>query len=173
MKILFLTIMLSLSAYASETTYILKSSDLSYMVKFPLKTVIGKTSEAKGKGVCDKKLCEFLIAAPVKSFKSADTNRDVHMQEVTKSAQYPLVSISAVNLDPEKLNDANIEIEFAGTKKTLKGIQLNKVTHGKTVDINTTFSILLSDFNIQRPTLLGIAIDDAVEINVNTEWENQ
>lgn len=172
MKILFLTFMISLSAYASEATYILKSSDISYTVKFPLKTVIGKTSEAKGKGVCDKKLCEFLIAAPVKSFKSADTNRDVHMQEVTQSAQYPLVSISAVNLDPEKLNDTDFDIEFAGAKKTIKGIQLTKVIHGKTVDISTTFSILLSDFKIQRPTLLGIAIDDKVEINVKTQWEN-
>lgn len=171
MKTLFLTFMISLSAYSSDTTYVLKSSDISYTITFPLKTVVGKSTDAKGKGVCDTKLCEFLIASPVKSFKSGDTNRDVHMLEVTKAAQFPLISINTVNLDPEKLNSAVFEIEFAGTKKTIKGIPLNKTVHGKTTDISTAFSILLSDFRIERPSLLGVSIDDKVEINVKTQWE--
>lgn len=172
MKILFLTFMISLSAYAADTTYILKSSDISYTVTFPLKTVVGKTSEAKGKGICDKKNCEFLIAAPVKSFKSGDTNRDVHMQEVTKAAQRPLVTVSTTNLDPEKLENVSLEIDFAGVKKVINGLHLNKAVHGKIVDIETNFSILLSDFKIERPALLGVAIDDKVVINVKTQWEN-
>lgn len=173
MKILILTLLFSVSAFANDATYVLKSSDISYTVKFPLKTVIGKSTDAKGKGICEKKSCEFLIASPVKSFKSGDTNRDVHMQEVTKAAQFPLISLSTSHLDPENPGNAVFEIEFAGVKKEIKNIPVKKTGSAKVVDIETTFSILLSDFKIERPTLLGVAIDDKVNITVKTQWENQ
>lgn len=173
MKFIILVLGISLSAFAEETAYILKTSDISYTVKFPLKTVTGKSTETKGKGVCEKKTCEFLIATPVKSFKSGDTNRDVHMQEVTKAAQHPLVSISTSSLDPAQLDNVSFEIDFAGTKKIINGLHFDKSVHGKIVTISTSFPILLSDFKIERPTLLGIAIEDKVQINVKTQWENQ
>lgn len=173
MKYFIFILFFSFSAFANETAYILKKSEISYKVNFPLKTVIGKSTETKGKGLCEKKLCEFLIAAPVKSFKSGDTNRDVHMQEVTKSTQYPLVSISISAVDPEKPDNVSLEIEFAGAKKTLSGVHLHKTQNGKLVDVSSAFSILLSDFKVERPTLLGVGIDDQIEINVQTQWENQ
>lgn len=173
MKHFIFILFFSFTAFAGETTYVLKKSEISYKVNFPLKTVVGKSTETKGKGLCEKKSCEFLIAAPVKSFKSGDTNRDVHMQEVTKSAVHPLVSVSVSALDPEKLDNVGLEIEFAGVKKTLTGVHLHKTLSGKFVDVSSTFSILLSDFKIERPKLLGVSIDDQVEINVQTQWENQ
>ncbi len=53
----------------------------------------GVSHAAKGKGVCTAGECNFLIAAPVKSFDSGDSNRDLHMLEVTRGAQFPMVIV--------------------------------------------------------------------------------
>ena len=47
----------------------------------------GTKHVAKGKGVCKDGQCDFLLAVPVKSFDSGDTNRDLHMLQVTRGAQ--------------------------------------------------------------------------------------
>lgn len=171
MRSILLILLFSLSAYANNQTYVLKSSEVSYKVDFPLKTVYGKSSDSKGKGVCDKKSCDFLIAVPVKSFKSGDTNRDVHMQEVTKESQYPLLTVNSTFSDPDNITEIDLEIDFAGVKKTIKKLKLSKNKTDRVIEINSTFPILLSEFKINRPSLLGVSIDDKVEIDVKTKWE--
>jgi hypothetical protein len=48
---------------------------------------------AKGKGVCHAGQCDFLIATPVKSVDSGDSNRDLHMIKATRGAQFPMVVV--------------------------------------------------------------------------------
>ena len=55
----------------------------------PMHEVDGTSHAARGKGICHAGQCDFLIAAPVKSFDSGDTNRDLHMLEATRGASFP------------------------------------------------------------------------------------
>ncbi|MGC2474727.1 MAG: hypothetical protein WA485_10360, partial [Candidatus Sulfotelmatobacter sp.] len=69
---------------AADHTWVLTQSTLTYHVSHPLHQTDGVSHAARGKGVCHEDQCDFLIAVPVKSFDSGDSNRDLHMIQVTK-----------------------------------------------------------------------------------------
>lgn len=153
-------------------TWTLQSSELVYTVKHPLKTSVGKSSKARGKLRCTAS-CEFLIAVPVVSFDSGDSNRDLHMLETTKGAAFPVVTVrgsfngGAVN-SPLKLD---FLIEFAGQKATVTGIELTLASRAGKLEAVGGFTLKLSQFGIVKPSLLGMAVDDEVPITIKSVWE--
>ncbi len=88
----FLLLPVAMEAQA-DTQWVLDQSTLSYHMSHPMHQVDGVSHAAKGKGTCHAGQCSFLIAAPVKSFDSGDTNRDLHMLESTRGAQFPMVVV--------------------------------------------------------------------------------
>ncbi|MDE3187996.1 MAG: YceI family protein, partial [Acidobacteriota bacterium] len=89
--ILFGALLAALPLFAqTDTQWVVEQSTLSYHMSHPMHQVDGTSHEAKGKGVCHDGQCDFLIAVPVKSFNSGDTNRDLHMLETTRGAQFPM-----------------------------------------------------------------------------------
>src|SRR5580704_241799 len=78
---------------AADTQWVLDQSTITYHVSHPLHQTDGVSHMARGKGVCHAGLCDFLIAVPVKSFDSGDSNRDLHMLQSTRGGQFPLVSV--------------------------------------------------------------------------------
>src|ERR1700689_3699443 len=93
-RILIALSLVALTAFAeSDTQWILQQSTLTYHVSHPLHQTEGVSHAAKGKGVCELGQCDFLIAVPVKSFDSGDSNRDLHMLQVTRGAEFPLVTV--------------------------------------------------------------------------------
>jgi hypothetical protein len=71
----------------ADRTRILDQSTLTYHMSHPLHEVDEVSRPVKGKGVCHAGQCDFLLAALVKSFDSGDSNRDLHMLQVTRGAQ--------------------------------------------------------------------------------------
>ncbi|MGA8289230.1 MAG: hypothetical protein WB950_11030, partial [Acidobacteriaceae bacterium] len=63
----------------TDTQWVLQGSTLTYHMSHPMHEVDGVSHAAKGKGICHAGQCNFLIAVPVKSFDSGDSNRDLHM----------------------------------------------------------------------------------------------
>jgi hypothetical protein len=53
-----------------DSQYVLQQSGLTYHMSHPMHEVDGTSHAAKGKGICHAGQCDFLIAAPVKSFDS-------------------------------------------------------------------------------------------------------
>ncbi len=102
---------------APATNWALDSSTLTYHMSHPVHEVDGTSHVAKGKGVCKDGQCDFLLAVPVKSFDSGDTNRDLHMLQVTRGAQFPYVTVrlhlpESALASPSLICD--IEVQFAG-----------------------------------------------------------
>jgi hypothetical protein len=62
-------------------------------VSHPLHQTDGVSHAARGKGICHQGQCEFLIAVPVKSFDSGDSNRDLRMIQVTRGAEFAMVTV--------------------------------------------------------------------------------
>src|SRR5436190_2104558 len=60
------------AASAADTQWSLTQSTIAYHLSHPLHQSEGISHAAKGKGVCHAGQCDFLIAAPVKSFDSGD-----------------------------------------------------------------------------------------------------
>ena len=82
----------------------------------PMHNVDGASTAARGKGACGDGKCDFLIAAPVKSFTSGDSNRDLHMVETVRGAEFPMVVVRTTL--PQNMPDgaiyADLEVQFAG-----------------------------------------------------------
>jgi hypothetical protein len=161
------------SLVGADGQWVLASSALTYHVSHPLHQSEGVSHAARGKGVCQGGQCNFLIAAPVKSFASGDTNRDLHMLQVTRGAQFPIVSVRVL-LPEAALNLASIrcevEIEFAGQTATYKDVTFEAVTKGSETRITGSIPATLSDFRIEPPSLLSIPVKNEMPVRVDMTW---
>jgi hypothetical protein len=145
-------------AHAATEKWVLQSASVTYTVHHPLKTASGTSKDAKGKGLCEKGQCQFLIAAPLKSFDSGDSNRDLHMLEVTRGGANPMVLVrtsAAEGSFNQKRVPLTFEIEFAGKKATYRNITFDVLDKDKaSAHTKGTIEIKLTDFNINPPSLL-------------------
>jgi hypothetical protein len=102
---------------AADVQWGLQQSTLTYHVSHPLHQINGVSHAARGKGVCHSGQCDFLVAVPVKSFDSGDSDRDLHMIQVARGAQFPMVTVR-FRLPEDAGSQATIhvdlDIEFAG-----------------------------------------------------------
>lgn len=158
---------------AADSQWILEESTLTYHVSHPLKQTEGVSHAAKGKGVCHAGQCDFLIAVPVKSFDSGDSNRDLHMLQVVRGGQFPLITVRT-HL-PEDASSmatilADLEVQFAGQTMQYKQISLQHVTKGNDTLIMGTIPLTLSDFKIDPPTLLALPVKNDIPVRVEMKW---
>ena len=150
--------LLSLPALAGvDSQWVLEQSTLTYHVSHPLHQSEGVSHAARGKGVCHDGQCDFLIAVPVKSFDSGDSNRDLHMLQVTRGAQFPIVTVRT--RVPETASESptinlDLEIQFAGKTFEYKQVPFQRVVQGNETRITGTIPAKLSDFKIDPPSLL-------------------
>jgi len=161
---------------AADTQWVLTQSTLTYHVSHPLHQSEGVSHAARGKGVCHAGQCDFLMAVPVKSFESGDSNRDLHMLQVTRGAQFPMV-IVRTRL-PEEAGasaaiHADLEIQFAGQSVTYRRVPLQIENEGKEVRVSGTIPATLADFKIEPPSLLSIAVKNEIPVHVETTWQLQ
>jgi hypothetical protein len=162
--------------HAADSQWVLEQSTLTYHVSHPLHSTDGVSHSARGKGTCHAGECDFLIAVPVKSFDSGDSNRDLHMLQVTRGAEFPLVSVrthlpelaatsSTINVD--------LEIQFSGQTAQYKQVAFKIVTQAGETHIAGTIPATLSDFKIDPPSLLTMPVKNDIPIRVEMTWKQQ
>ncbi len=158
----------------TDAEWALEQSTLTYHVSHPLHQVEGVSHAAKGKGVCHAGQCEFLIAVPVKSFDSGDSNRDLHMLQVTRGGQYPIIVVRT-HLPDEAVGSAtihaDIEVQFAGQTAKYEQIEFQQITRGSEIQISGTIPTKLTDFKIDPPSLLTVAVKNDMPVHVEMTWQ--
>ena len=173
---LFLLVALPHLGGAAESQWALEQSALTYRVSHPLHQSEGVSHAARGKGVCHAGECDFLVAVPVKSFDSGDSNRDLHMLQAARGAQYPFVTVRT-RLPEEASGSATIhadlEIQFAGQTAQYKDVAFQLLTQGKEIRISGTIPAMLTDFKIDPPTLLTMPVKNEIPIRVEMTWRPQ
>ena len=157
----------------ADHQWVLEQSTVTYQVSHPLHHTEGVSHAAKGKGVCHAGSCDFLIAVPVKSFDSGDSNRDLHMIQVTRGAQFPMV-IVRTRL-PEDASSAatihaDLEIRFAGQTVQYKQVAVQRTTQGTETRITATIPATLSNFKIDPPRLLSVPVKNEIPVTVEMTW---
>jgi hypothetical protein len=176
-KILIRFLLLALPELAlADSRWILEESTLTYHVSHPLHQSEGVSHAARGKGVCHAGQCDFLIAVPVKSFDSVDSNRDLHMLQVTRGAQFPIVSVRTRLPETASASatiHADLEIQFAGQTAQYKQIAFQLVTQGNQIRISGTIPATLSDFKIDPPSLLAVQVKNEMPVRVDMTWRPQ
>ena len=167
---------LAAAAYAADSQWVLRESTLTYHVSHPLHQTDGVSHAARGKGVCHEGQCDFLIAVPVKSFDSGDSNRDLHMIQVTRGAEFPMATVRTRLPESAAASNtihADLEIQFAGQTAQYKQVPLQLTRQGTEMHITGTVPATLSDFKIDPPTLLTMPVKNEMPVRVEMTWRPQ
>jgi hypothetical protein len=177
-QLLMVLLLLSLPRFAAaaDTQWVLEQSTLTYHVSHRLHQSEGISHAARGKGTCHDGQCDFLIAVPVKSFDSGDSNRDIHMVQVTRGAQFPMVTVRTRLPETASTSatvHADLEIQFAGQTVQYKQVPFQLATQGSETRISGTIPATLADFKIDPPTLLTLPVKNEIPIRVEMTWSPQ
>jgi hypothetical protein len=171
-----LLLMLPAFAAAADSQWVLQQSTLTYHVSHPLHQSEGVSHEARGKGICHAGQCDFLIAVPVKSFDSGDSNRDLHMVQVTRGAQFPMVTVRTKLPESAATSttiQVDLEVQFAGQTAQYRQVTFQMVTQGNQIRITGTIPATLTDFKIDPPTLLTMPVKNEMPVRVDMTWKPQ
>jgi hypothetical protein len=163
-------------ATAGDSQWTLQRGTLTYHVSHPLHQSEGISHEVRGKGICHAGQCDFLIAVPVKSFDSGDSNRDLHMIQVTRGAQFPMVTVRTKLPESASTSttiQADLEIQFAGQTAQYKQVSFQLLTQGNQIRITGTIPATLADFKIDPPTLLTLPVKNEMPVRVDLTWRSQ
>ena len=176
-SILIAFLFLGLPTFAqTESQWVLEQSTLTYHVTHPLHQLDGVSHAARGKGVCHAGQCDFLIAVPVKSFDSGDSNRDLHMLQVVRGGQFPIVTVRtrlSEDASASTTVHADLEVQFAGQTANYKQVPFQLVTQGNEIRISGTIPATLSDFKIDPPSLLAMPVKNEIPVRVDMTWQKQ
>jgi hypothetical protein len=177
MKILLAFLLLGSPLLAqTESEWVLQQSTLSYHISHPLHQVDGVSHAARGKGVCRAGQCDFLIAVPVKSFDSGDSSRDLHMLQVTRGAQFPMITVRTQLPESASASTtihADLEVSFAGHTATYREVPFQLTTQRDDYHLSGTVPSTLSDFKIDPPSLLTIPVKNDIPVKVEMTWQKQ
>jgi len=176
-KLAVLVLILALPALVrADSQWMLEKSTLTYHISHPLHEAEGVSHQARGKGICQAGQCNFLIAVPVKSFNSGDSNRDLHMLEVVRGAQFPMVvvrtEVPEAEIKPGTIH-ADLEIQFAGQTANYKQVSFQVTAQGDEMTLTGTIPATVSDFKIPPPKLLMIPIKNEIPVDVNMTWKQE
>jgi hypothetical protein len=168
MKIIFCFFMsLSIhSSYAKE--FVLTNAKADYTVKHLLKTVKGESHDLKGKLVCEKSVCEFLVAIPASSFVSSDSNRDLNMQTILEVTKFPLVTVKG-SFPEENLSKTQFEMKSLVSFHGIEKEYVLTVKNG--LPSSGQLVILLEDHKVERPSLLMAKIENKVPVSFTFAWK--
>jgi hypothetical protein len=176
-KALSLFLLLALpNLFAADHQWALKQSTLTYHVSHPLHQSEGVSHAARGKGICHEGQCDFLIAVPVKTFDSGDSNRDLHMLQVTRGAEFPMVTVrtrlpeTAASSATVK---ADLEVQFAGQTAHFSQVSFELVKQGNETRLTGTIPATLTDFKIDPPSLLTLPVKNEIPVRVEMTWSQQ
>jgi hypothetical protein len=167
------------SGYAVDPTgtWVLASSSLTYAVSHPFHHVEATSRDARGKGSVTATSGKFLIAVTVKSFDSGDSNRDLHMLQVTRAGTNPMITVRVTGSGDftagvPKLLRIDALVSFAGCTTTYHDVPLD-LSDGPdgTIHVTGKLPLTLTDFKLEAPSLLGIPIKNAIPVTLDLYWK--
>ena len=112
----------------------------------------------------------------MKSFDSGDSNRDLHMLQATRGAQFPIVTVRTRLPEAASASatiHADLEIQFAGQTAQYKQVPFQLATQGNQIRISGTIPATLSDFKIDPPSLLAVPVKNEMPVRVDMTWRPQ
>ena len=113
----------------------------------------------------DENIVNIGVIAKVSDFKSGNSSLDSNALRVLEAFQFPNIIFKSINIETLD-NKVQIDglIEFHGIEKGISVLaNLNKIDDK--FQLNGDFTINLSDFSIDRPSLLLRKIDEDIYIN--------
>ena len=147
-----------------------KDSFIKYKLTHPLHEVEATSKDAYcviEADVQNKEIKSVFVQVDVTSFDSGNSNRDSHAMEVIDALTYPAATFKSSSISQNGDNlDVSGKLTFHGiTKEIIIPVKLTwskdkLVTEG-------SFDISLTEFHIERPSLLMIPVKDKLEFTLS------
>lgn len=158
----------------AQSQWTLVKSSLTWHITHPVHEAQGTSHKARGKGVCNNGTCDFLIGVPLNTFKSGDNNRDLHMLQIVRGAQYPMVVVRT-QMPQSQLSQptihADLTVQFAGQTVQYKNVPFQRIQQGKDVEIKGSIPATCTDFKITPPEFLMMPIKNQIPVTVDLTWQ--
>jgi polyisoprenoid-binding protein YceI len=158
-----------------------KASRTVFHVKHKLHLVNGRSQEAQGRArlLADGRV-QVEVKIPAISFVTGNVQRDSAMREAIDAARFPDVVLKATapKLElPTKFpttttSTFDAQLTFHGVSRQLQlPVTLTFASPG-VVNARARFSILLTDYQVKRPSLMFVKVDDKVEVETELTFRN-
>ncbi len=172
MKIYF-TIILSVLLTAGNLRsqiYTTENGKAEFEASMPLNSYTGQSDQLQGK--IDLKTGEVEFSLPVKSIKTGNDKRDEHMYELLEVEENPKVTFKGKLLDNYDLQQGKQTVKVEGgftlanttQQVTIEGT-LEPVEEG--LKLSASWSLLITDYGLERPSITFIKVDDKHELSIN------
>jgi polyisoprenoid-binding protein YceI len=183
------TLFLSTSALAQEAApaaaprmYSVKSADssLTYRLKHKLHVVEGKARPTEGKArLMPDGTLQVAVRANVADFDSGNSNRDAHMKEATEEPKVPTIEFKGTasgvkvptTFPAEQTVALKGQLTFHGVKQPVEVPLTVVFTSAKDVTATGNFQISLDAFKVERPSLLMVKVDDALDLETKFQLQ--
>ena len=166
--VVFCVFVLTLNSVEAKIYQAIKGeSTLSYDMVHPMHKIKGISKDF----LCTVDLSsdtissKIMVSANVSSFDSKNSNRDSHAMEIVNAMKYPKVEFASesVKADSNGYQVAG-NLTFHGIKRP---VNFHVTPHflEKKIEIVGTFAVKLSDFKVERPSLLFVPVEDKLTIS--------
>lgn len=164
--------LLALSCTYAQTKWIecvRNETSVTYMLSHPLHQIESTSKEIDCRIEIDtvaKEIKSVSAQIDVMTFNSGNSNRDSHAMEVIDAITYPDVNFSSTsftrNNDSLKVMG---KLTFHGITKDIVMAAVTKWSPEK-LEVKGSFHISLTDFSVERPSLLMIKSDDTLRFSL-------
>jgi len=143
-------------------------SDITYAMNHPLHAWTGVSNNILSVMLLDTsnmEINELAVVIKIASFNSKNSNRDSNTIEVTEALKYPNVSLSSNSI--KQTNDrltVKGKLKFHGVSKEIIFDAQKEIIKDE-IKVTGNFKILMTDFKIKPPKLLGIATDKNIKLS--------
>lgn len=145
-----------------------KSSTVTYAMSHPAHDWEGVCKDVNAVIVYDdatKAISQVAVSLKVDAFDSGNANRDSHALEVLEGLKYPKVTFTSNKLKKDSNTlTAEGNLTFHGITKPIT-ITVTRTDSDKKIMLDGKFDILLSQFQVERPSLFGLKTKDEVKLS--------
>ena len=143
-------------------------SDITYAMNHPLHAWTGVSNNILSIMLLDTsnmEINELAVVVKIASFNSKNSNRDSNTIEATEALKYPNVSLSSNSI--KQANDrltVKGTLKFHGVSKEIIFDAQKEIIKNE-IKVTGNFEILMTDFKIKPPKLLGIVTDKDIKLS--------
>jgi len=172
------TLVLTVSVSFGQGKFYTKTGKVSFISKAPLEEIEGKNKTVTA--VVDSKTGAMQFAIQMKGFEFEKQLMQQHFNEnYVESDKYPKAEFKGTISNNSTINyskDGNYPAKVKG-KLTIHGVTKDvettgtlKINGGK-IDANSTFNVLISDYNIKIPAVVKDKVSNTIKITVDCDLE--
>lgn len=162
------TTILFAQKYIVDTT---KENEVRFFAEATFNNFEGITNSVKGYMILDNKNHRFDFRVMLDSLDTGIGLRNEHMRNILHTGKYPFAEFKGTVIRIDSIGTSKFNLEASGDF-FVNGVTKNLAVNGKLYnfgalnEIESSFNLKLSDFNIERPSFLFNKLHNLVKLKV-------